>query len=307
MMLYESPNNANMWLSDPDTHPVVSQILRIYHAEKHSLNQNRVAAPAASNSTESSASNSSSSSESGIHRRHIGLPSRTSSSTSINSSVFSVRSDQPQAQYSSMPSNIFPPVSVTVRNPGSTGIANDQLLNCTGWVSTNSPSSPTLLHRNIPNSSPLPTSQINASPSSPNPVPIMRLNAEEPMSHSGSPVRSSAGARGVSDVPNGVTHEFTMTIVPPTIEGQPPMIPMSMEQYPQTTLPNTGNNDIEMDDSATDSQDMDTQWNYVLQSLLIKWLDTVNQKTSVVIASHDGSVLMVRSICKLSGRGKCDS
>ncbi|XP_076064719.1 ubiquitin-associated domain-containing protein 1-like isoform X2 [Oratosquilla oratoria] len=37
MALHENPSNANMWLSDPDTHPVVSQVLRIYHAEKHSL------------------------------------------------------------------------------------------------------------------------------------------------------------------------------------------------------------------------------------------------------------------------------
>lgn len=37
MVLCETPNNVNVWLSDPDTHPVVSQVLRIYHAEKHRL------------------------------------------------------------------------------------------------------------------------------------------------------------------------------------------------------------------------------------------------------------------------------
>ena len=37
MVLCETPNNVNVWLSDPETHAVVSQILRIYHAEKHRI------------------------------------------------------------------------------------------------------------------------------------------------------------------------------------------------------------------------------------------------------------------------------
>ena len=41
MALCENPNNANVWLSDPDTHPIISQILRIYHFEKHSVNKPR--------------------------------------------------------------------------------------------------------------------------------------------------------------------------------------------------------------------------------------------------------------------------
>ena len=36
MSLSENPSNANVWLSDPDTHPLVSQLLRVYHAEKYS-------------------------------------------------------------------------------------------------------------------------------------------------------------------------------------------------------------------------------------------------------------------------------
>lgn len=40
MVLCETPSNINVWLSDPETHPVVSQILRIYHLEKHRLHEN---------------------------------------------------------------------------------------------------------------------------------------------------------------------------------------------------------------------------------------------------------------------------
>ncbi|RXG59044.1 Ubiquitin-associated domain-containing protein 1 [Armadillidium vulgare] len=39
MVLCETPSNINVWLSDPETHPVVSQILRIYHLEKHRLHE----------------------------------------------------------------------------------------------------------------------------------------------------------------------------------------------------------------------------------------------------------------------------
>lgn len=80
------------------------------------------------------------------------------------------------------------------------------------------------------------------------------------MSHSGSPIRSSVGVvRVAADVPNGITPEYTMTIAPATIEGQQPEYGMSVDHYPQTTIPNSGNNDVEMDDSVADSQDMETQ------------------------------------------------
>jgi len=42
--LVENPSSANHWLSDPDTAPLLSQIFRIYHAEKHSL-QNKGGTP----------------------------------------------------------------------------------------------------------------------------------------------------------------------------------------------------------------------------------------------------------------------
>ncbi|GFT34403.1 ubiquitin-associated domain-containing protein 1 [Nephila pilipes] len=35
--MLENPTSACRWLSDPDTAPILSQIFRIYHAEKHSL------------------------------------------------------------------------------------------------------------------------------------------------------------------------------------------------------------------------------------------------------------------------------
>uniref|UniRef100_T1IS82 UBA domain-containing protein n=1 Tax=Strigamia maritima TaxID=126957 RepID=T1IS82_STRMM len=35
--MLENPNTANHWLNDPDTAPLLSQIFRIYHAEKHSI------------------------------------------------------------------------------------------------------------------------------------------------------------------------------------------------------------------------------------------------------------------------------
>lgn len=265
MMLYESPTNANMWLSDPDTHPVVSQVLRIYHAEKHSLSQHRQPPPASSSSAQSTTSNSSSPAESSIIRsippHRYTLPPRTNSNSSINSSVFSVRSDQSQTQFSTIPANLFSQSLMNIRTVGNNGLTNNQLPpGYIGWVSTNSTSSSPVLHRTLPSSSPAPPPQVNASPSSsPSPAQLMRLNTEEPMSHSGSPIRGSTGQRGTADVPNGVTPEITMTLVPPTVEGQQPVYRMSVDHFPQTTLPNPANNDVEMDDPAIDSQDMETQ------------------------------------------------
>jgi len=39
--MLESPSSANMWISDPDASPVLSQIFKTYHAEKHALQTNR--------------------------------------------------------------------------------------------------------------------------------------------------------------------------------------------------------------------------------------------------------------------------
>ena len=37
--MLEHPHTANQWLSDPETAPLLVQISRIYHAEKHSEQQ----------------------------------------------------------------------------------------------------------------------------------------------------------------------------------------------------------------------------------------------------------------------------
>ncbi|XP_042224810.1 ubiquitin-associated domain-containing protein 1-like isoform X2 [Homarus americanus] len=253
MMLYESPNNANMWLSDPDTHPVVSQVLRIYHAEKHSLSQSRP--PASSGSTESTTSTSSwsstSSSETGICRTlgRPGLPSRTSSYPSVNSSMFPVNSDGPsRPQLSSIPTSMYSPFS-HLRNSG-----NDHT-SFTDWLPSNS-SSAQSQRRSSPSSSPVPTPRVNASPnSSPIPSHHLPLNREEPMSHSGSPIRGTVGVRGTTEIPNGVTPELTMTLGSSST-GQTPIYGLPLEQY--TTLPSTVSIDVEMGEPGIDAQDMET-------------------------------------------------
>jgi hypothetical protein len=35
LSMLESPWSANMWYNDPDAAPVLSQILKTYHAERH--------------------------------------------------------------------------------------------------------------------------------------------------------------------------------------------------------------------------------------------------------------------------------
>lgn len=250
MMLYESPNNANMWLSDPDTHPVVSQVLRIYHAEKHSLSQNRC--PTSSGSTESAISTSSWSSSSSDNNicRTPGRPSlstRTNSNSSVNSSLFSVRNDGQSHSQLPMPANLYSHISM--RNVGNGGLPSDQTPSYTGWLSSTS-SSPLSLHRSSPSSSPVPTPRVNASPnSSPIPSHHIRLNTEEPMSHSGSPIRGTLGLRVATDIPNGVTRELA---------GQTPVYGMSLDQYHHSTLPSTVSLDVEMDEPGTDSQEMET-------------------------------------------------
>jgi Kip1 ubiquitination-promoting complex protein 2 len=37
LQLIEEPNSTGKWLNDPETSPVLSQIFRIYHAEKHAV------------------------------------------------------------------------------------------------------------------------------------------------------------------------------------------------------------------------------------------------------------------------------
>jgi hypothetical protein len=37
LSMLESPRSANMWFNDPDAAPVLSQIFKTYHAERHAL------------------------------------------------------------------------------------------------------------------------------------------------------------------------------------------------------------------------------------------------------------------------------
>lgn len=249
MMLYESPNNANMWLSDPDTHPVVSQVLRIYHAEKHSLSQNRSASSGSTESATSTSSWSSSSSENSICRTpgRPSLPSRTNSYSPVNSPLLSVRTDGQSNRQLSVAASIYSQISM--RNLGSVGLPSDQPSSYTSWLSNSS--SPHSLPRSSPSSSPIPTPRVNASPnSSPIPSHHIRLNTEEPMSHSGSPIRGPLGIRGATDIPNGVAQGLT--------EGQSPVYNMSLDQYSHTTLPSTVSIDVEMDEPGIESQEMET-------------------------------------------------
>jgi Kip1 ubiquitination-promoting complex protein 2 len=41
LSMLESPSSANKWINDPDASPVLSQIFKTYHAEKHALQVNR--------------------------------------------------------------------------------------------------------------------------------------------------------------------------------------------------------------------------------------------------------------------------
>ena len=234
MMWYDSPTHPNMWLSDPDTHPFVSQVIRIYHAEKHSLNRGRLPPPAVSSaaSTDSSASNSSSSSisssEPGV-LRFINRPGVTSGHGGGVTATygFSVRTSegQPHPQFSSsLTPGQCPQIFITVRN--SSGSGSEQPPNLTSWLSNSA------THRSSPS---------RTIPSALNPSQIARINPEEPMSHSGSPIRGSVAGRGGSEVPNGVS----MNLV-----EQSPLYNITVEQPAP---------DVEMEDSLTDSQAMDTQ------------------------------------------------
>lgn len=233
MMWYDNPTHPSMWLSDPDTHPFVSQVIRIYHAEKHSLNRGRLPPPAVSSaaSTDSSTSNSSSSSISSSEPGVLRFMSRPGVTSGPGGGVtttygFSVRTSegQPHPQFSSsLTPGHCSQIFITVRN-GSGGASEQPL----SWLSTSAAN-----HRSSPS---------RTIPSALTPSQVARINPEEPMSHSGSPIRSSVAGRGGSDVPNGVS----MNLV-----EQGPLYNMTVEQHPAP--------DVEMEDSPTDSQAMDTQ------------------------------------------------
>ncbi|CAL4064603.1 unnamed protein product, partial [Meganyctiphanes norvegica] len=285
MMLFESPNNANMWLSDPDTHPVVSQVLRIYHAEKHSLSHIRTNATAISLDRSASTGNSSSSSnvsintsisESGGAQRVPTLPVRMTIGHTGNSVSLMQDLNNAPGQYPT-------PFHVNIRTVNSSGTPNNGVsidpAAYTAWLSdTSSATSSPLLrqHSSSPNSSPVPT-RINQYTSS-SPIPTPRP-LEEPMSHSGSPVRgTTAVGRSNGEVPQLTPGTLTLTMLPPGPDGQPvihwqlrpPVIQNSAtpQNSPTPTPPNptaatpatTANNtDVDMDEGPTDSQDhMDT-------------------------------------------------
>ena len=42
LSMLESPRSANMWFNDPDASPVLSQIFKTYHAERHALQRSGV-------------------------------------------------------------------------------------------------------------------------------------------------------------------------------------------------------------------------------------------------------------------------
>lgn len=234
MMWYDSPTHPSMWLSDPDTHPFVSQVIRIYHAEKHSLNQSRLPPPGASSatSTDSSTSNSSTWSSSSAEPgalRNLNRPVVASvPGAGVTSYGFSVRSNEGQTHpqlSSSLTPGQCPQIFITVRNNSGSGAEHSQSL--ANWFSTSA------IHR---------SSAPRTTPSALNPSQVSRINPEEPMSHSGSPVRGSVPSRVRPEVPNGVS----MNLVEPNS-----VYSMSVEQ--QTAA------DVEMEDSLADSQAMDTQ------------------------------------------------
>jgi len=287
MMLFESPNNANMWLSDPDTHPVVSQVLRIYHAEKHSLSHIRTNSTTNSSDRLGSTGNSSSSSnvsintsvsESGGVQRVPNLPVRMTIGHTGNSSLMQDPNTAP-GQYPATPFH------VNIRTVNSSGMPNNGVsldpAAYTAWLSDTSSTTPSPLlrqHSASPNSSPIPT-RINQYTSS-SPIPAPRP-MEEPMSHSGSPVRGSTTVgRANGEVPQLTPGTLTLTMLPPGPDGQPvihwqlrpPVIQNSATPQNSTTpTPSnqttaaappapTNNTDVDMDEGPTDSQDhMDTQ------------------------------------------------
>ena len=62
--MLENPGNTQQWLNDPDTGPMLIQISRIYHAEKHAAKVSSASSSSSSAAASSSSSNPSSSSSS---------------------------------------------------------------------------------------------------------------------------------------------------------------------------------------------------------------------------------------------------
>lgn len=41
LSMIETPASANVWINDPEISPVLSQISKTYHTEKHTIHMNR--------------------------------------------------------------------------------------------------------------------------------------------------------------------------------------------------------------------------------------------------------------------------
>ncbi|XP_068237784.1 ubiquitin-associated domain-containing protein 1 [Palaemon carinicauda] len=250
MMLFESPTNANMWLSDPDTHPVVSQVLRIYHAEKHSLNHKRSVSGSSSTLPSSAASSSTeyhqpfsrsttpprnnSSTGTGFSVRNDGHSHQLPHASFIrNSSNGSFRNDiEPNLQWSPGTPGVsghIPSVSSTVLSPHIDPLPNSRTSSLSSHIPLVSSLVPSRIENRI----------INVASSQ-----QRQTGIEEPMSHSGSPVRGMFGYRTVSGIANGGPRQLSETI---TCESG----------MAHTNTSTTA--DIEMLDSNQDSQAMDTQ------------------------------------------------
>ncbi|XP_069974341.1 ubiquitin-associated domain-containing protein 1 isoform X2 [Penaeus vannamei] len=228
MMLFESPNNANMWLSDPDTHPVVSQVLRIYHAEKHCLSHNR---PLASSGPV----------DPPVVSHTLGI---IRVGTSVNPPPLQ------QSQFASV--TYTQPFPLGIRSASSNGMTGMRSTSSSG-MAVDQPShsvtmSPVAMRRS--SAGPLPSNlHMIASSSPPNihNLPAVRLNPEESMSLSGSPVRARGGARSLSD----------LTGSQPTPERQSYEASARHTQNCDSPITSIGSNDVEMEDK-TDSHAMET-------------------------------------------------
>lgn len=228
MMLFESPNNANMWLSDPDTHPVVSQVLRIYHAEKHCLSHNR---PLASSGPV----------DPPVVSHTLGI---IRVGTSVNPTPLQ------QSQFASV--TYTQPFPLGIRSASSNGMTGMRSTSSSG-MAVDQPShsvtmSPVAMRRS--SAGPLPSNlHMIASSSPPNihNLPAVRLNPEESMSLSGSPVRARGGARSLSD----------LTGSQPTPERQSYEASARHTQNCDSPITSIGSNDVEMEDK-TDSHAMET-------------------------------------------------
>lgn len=254
MMLFESPNNANMWLSDPDTHPVVSQVLRIYHAEKHSLNPSRPRVGAAA--SKESASKNSSSSE---YRPQPSAPIRSNATfdthlANHSPAVTSISSGSSSGNSSSYPAGnpSFYPGSDYTPNVFSAVSESQSVVNAT-FGSTSLGSQGSNAYQSSWSSGGIQMFVVQASPSS-SPLPAMRAGSmhrsplgDEPMSQSGSPIRGQSAQADSSSVNGGFYVEASSNMT------QRPVL-QCMQTPPQTDIA-----DVEMNDTGLDTQDMDIQ------------------------------------------------